>query len=113
MTPNITAANFRGHERNTLRGFVDLTFLDTSLTIRDVALHEQSGRQWVSLPARPVVDTKTGMAERYPDTGKIRYVSILNFDNREASDAFQAAALAAIDRLNNAALKDGNHVAGR
>ena len=95
---NLAASNFRGHERNTLRGFVDLTFLDTSLTIREVAVHEQNGRQWVSLPARPVVDTRTGVAER-SDTGKIKYVAVLNFSRREANDAFQREALAAIARL--------------
>jgi hypothetical protein len=108
IAPRIAASNFRGLERNTLRGFVDLTFLDTSLTVKDVAFHEQSGRQWVSLPARPVLDTKTGMAERYPDTGKIKYANILNFSRRDASDAFQREALAAIARLNSAAVEAGH-----
>lgn len=104
---NITASNFRGMERNSLKGFVDLTFGDTSLTIREATLHEQNGRRWIGLPGKPIVDPKTGIAERYPESGKIRYVNVINFDHREASDAFQRGALAAIARLT-AAMEDGN-----
>jgi hypothetical protein len=99
--------------RNSLKAFVDLTLDDTSLIIREVTLHEQNGRRWIGMPGKPVIDAKTGVAERFGDTGKIRYVNVLHFGSREASDAFQREALAAIDRLNNAALKAGTNVAGR
>jgi hypothetical protein len=96
---NLAAANFRGDQRNTLQGFVDLTFLDTGLTVKEVAVHESHGKQWVALPARPVVDTRTGVAERYRDSGKVKFVAVLRFESPEANDLFQREALAAIARL--------------
>lgn len=106
---NVVASNFRAVPRNTLKGFFDVSLIDVGLCIADVAWHEQNGRQWVALPARPIVDTKTGVAERDPRTGKIRYQPMMRFARQEVSDAFQRAAVSAIDTLASAAMKDGSH----
>lgn len=90
----ITCTAWRPMERNTLRGFATLRIEAIKLTIAECPAHESHGRQWVSLPARPMIDAE-GKALR-DERGKIKYASILNWESREAQDRFSAAALRAI-----------------
>ena len=66
----ITASDWRPIGRNTLRGFCDLRLQPSGIMLHECSLHEKGGKRWIGLPA--------GKAER---------------------ERFQAAALAAVDRL--------------
>ncbi len=82
------------HERNTLRGFATLQIPELQLPIKDCAVHEKNHRRWVQLPARPMLDGQHELVRK--TDGKIQYVSILQWANREVSDAFNVAAITVI-----------------
>ena len=85
---------FRPVVKNTLRGFCEIHVKDMALTIKDVALHEKNSSRWASLPAKPMI-AKDGMVMK-DDTGKPKFVSILEFSSRDVSNAFSAAVIAAV-----------------
>ena len=82
-------------ERNPLRGFADLWLHTARLNIKGCALHEKNGRRWVQLPARPQLDQNRELVK--DDAGKVQYAKVIDFDSREVSDRFNAAALKAIE----------------
>jgi hypothetical protein len=94
----ITASDWRPLARNTLRGFCTLTLLPSGLVLRDCALHERDGRRWVGLPSRPQIDSQ-GQHRKDATTGKALYTSIVEVVGKVEREQFQAAALAAIDKL--------------
>lgn len=78
--------------RNSLRGFADVR-VGKSLIIREVAVHVSNGRAWASLPSKPLLkDGRPATDER----GKIRYVAMMEWDDREARDAFSDAVVDAV-----------------
>ena len=77
--------------RNTLRGFISIRIVEHDLQIFDCTLHEQDGKRWIGLPGRVQLDRENKAI--LDDTGKPKYVSVLKFASRLASDAFQAAVL--------------------
>jgi hypothetical protein len=92
-----TATDWRPLERNTLRGFFNLT-LPSGVRINDCALHDRgNGARWVGLPGRPQMDAD-GRQKCSPD-GKKLWVAIVEIDGAEARAAFQRRALEAIDEL--------------
>lgn len=96
------ATNWRVHEQNTLRGFVNLTFSQIGLTLRDCTVHQKNNEKWVGLPGKPQVDDR-GMLRRDPITGKILYVTIIEIAGRKEREAFQLEALRAVSMLIDAA----------
>lgn len=94
----IEASNWRALQRNTLQGFVNLTLLPGGLVLRSCGVHKLGEKRWVSPPARPQLD-RDGRPLITPKTGKPSYATIIDFADRDARDRFQAAALAAVDRL--------------
>ena len=82
-------------ERNTLRGFADLWLRTARLNIHGCAVHEKNGRRWVQLPAKPQLDKDRQLVR--DDAGKVQYAKVIDFDSREVSDRFNAAALKAIE----------------
>ncbi len=93
---SITCLNWRLYERNTLRGFADFLLSGLQLEIRDCAVHEKNDHRWVQFPARPQLDESREVVRN--SGGKIQYSLIMRFQNREMADAFNRAALAAIDQ---------------
>ena len=91
----IRCVNWRPFTRNTLQGFAAFNVPAMRLTIRDCAVHRKNGRRWVQLPARPILDDNRDLV--HDVRGKIQYATIVQFDSREVSDAFSAAALHALD----------------
>ena len=81
--------------KNSLRGFATVR-LGKSLSVKDVAVHCSHGRRWAQLPAKPKVGAD-GMAMKN-EAGKIQYVPILEWTNREAADAFSEAVIEAVER---------------
>lgn len=86
MWDKLRITNYRAHEKNTLRGFFDVT-LDTGMTIRGLTHHEKNGRRWVGLPARSFTS----------DEGAISWSPIVGFEDKEASFQFSDAVIAALD----------------
>lgn len=103
LTPNamkakaIRAANWRPREQNTLQGFVDL-YMPSGLTLHDCSYHCRNNTRWIGFPAWPQLD-REGRVRTNPKNGRPSYAAVVTFDDREAHDRFQAAALAAIDEL--------------
>lgn len=82
--------------RNSLRGFATIRY--GSLKIRDVSVHNSSGKRWANMPSKPMMGAD-GNAQK--DTnGKIKYVPILEWESRDASDRFSEEVLAAVEREN-------------
>ena len=96
MAAAVIASDFRVVEKNTLRGFFTLA-LPSGLVVHDCSVHEKGGKRWVSLPARPQLDG--GQVRKDAATGKVLYAPVLEFTAREKREAFQRAALAAVDEL--------------
>jgi hypothetical protein len=85
----VTASNWRPLQRNTLRGFVDITLSDPGLIIHGCTLHARDGDRWISMPAKAFSDAD----------GVQHWNSVVEFSDREAKVAFQQAALPAVSRL--------------
>ncbi len=81
--------------RNSLRGFATIR-LGQALRIADVAIHTSHGKRWAQLPAKPVLSAD-GSVKR-DAVGKIQYVPILKWLDRDASDRFSESVIAAVER---------------
>jgi hypothetical protein len=92
----IVASDWRSVERNTLRGFFSLK-LPSGLVLRECSLHEQGEKRWVGLPGKPQLDEDG--RQRIGADGKKLYTPIVEL-SRERREAFQVAALAAVDRCS-------------
>ncbi len=90
----IVLEKWTARRSNTLHGFCDVLLETTHLRIHDVAIHEKNGKRWAQLPARPQI-SREGVALR-DEKHKTKYVRILEFTSREASDQFSRAAIAAV-----------------
>jgi hypothetical protein len=98
----IVAGDFRPLRKNSLQGFVNLKLLRSGLILRECSIHEKNGRRWIGLPGKPQV-TSDGCIRKDPATGKTVYVPIVEIRGRPQREQFQAAALAAVDKLLGAA----------
>lgn len=81
--------------RNSLRGFAKVR-LGKSMIINDVAVHCSHGRRWAQLPAKPLV-LSDGQVKR-DQNGKMTYVPLVEWTDREASDRFSEAVISAVER---------------
>jgi len=81
-------------ERNTLRGFATIKIRELRLVVHDVALHERNGTRWAQLPGKPTLKDGKPITG---DDGRIRYVPILEFSDRETASAFSQACWQALE----------------
>lgn len=86
--------DWKPFQKNTLKGFATIR-LGKSMKIRDVGVHEKDGKRWASLPSKPMIGGD-GTAIR-DDSGKIKYVAIVEWMNREAGDDFSQSVVDAIE----------------
>jgi len=84
--------SFKPLVRNTLRGFADVR-VGKSLVIREVAVHVSHGKAWAALPSKPVL--KDGRATT-DERGKVRYVPMMEWADKDTRDAFSDAVVAAV-----------------
>jgi hypothetical protein len=84
VTVSFEVVNYRPHEKNTLRGFVDLELTNIGLTIMECTHHVKNGRGWVGYPSRPY-ETERGSF----------WQPLISF-KKDSGEKFQAAALKAI-----------------
>jgi hypothetical protein len=80
-------------ERNTLRGFAEISILDWNLTIRDVAIHSKNASTWAQPPSKPQIRDGAVVKDH---AGKIQYTAIFDFASREARNQFSAAVVDAV-----------------
>jgi hypothetical protein len=99
----VVLLDWKAIAKGALRGFAAVR-LGRSLNIRDLAILHSNGRTWVGLPGKPIIGADGTVAR--DDKGKVRYVPILEWADRAASDRFGAAVLAAIRAEHPTALPD-------
>lgn len=91
---------WRAMKKNTLLGFAKIQL--GALTINDVSVNTSNGRTWANLPSKPMVD-RDGNVVRTPE-GKIKYVPLLEWATREASDRFSESVITAVEEKEPGAL---------
>jgi hypothetical protein len=87
--------------KNSLRVFADVE-LPIGLTIRDVPVLASHGKTWAALPSKPVLDSDGRQVET---NGKRQYVSLLEWRDRNLSDAFSAKLVALVRAQHPGALE--------
>ncbi|MCX7178014.1 MAG: hypothetical protein NTX56_04325 [Proteobacteria bacterium] len=83
--------------RNSLRGFAKIR-IGKSLIISDVAVHCSNGRKWAQPPSKPVLNSE-GVAVK-DDRGKMKYIPMIEWADRDAADRFSEGVIAAVEREN-------------
>ena len=91
----ISLLGWKSLKKNTLRGFATIR-LGAALSIKDVAVHAMNGKRWASLPAKPMISAD-GTTKKN-DAGKIQYVPILEWLDRDTADRFSNGVIAAVER---------------
>jgi hypothetical protein len=92
------ATDWRAVEKNTLAGVFDLK-LPSGLILHERSLHEQNGKRWCGLPGRPQLDADGRHRVDPHHTGKRLYSPSVSIAGKEAREAFQRQAIAAVDKL--------------
>jgi hypothetical protein len=93
----ITATGWRPIVKGALRGFVDLELQPSGLILHGCTVMVQGERRWIGLPARP--QTARDGSPILGPAGKPAWAPIVEIPDRVARERFQAAALAAVDRI--------------
>lgn len=104
----LIASNYRPVQKNTLKGFVDITFPETGIIVKECSWHEGNGREWVSFPGKPQLN-RDGTHRKDESTGKPLYTNVIEFADKTKRDGFNSAAIKAIYKL----LGDGGPKADR
>lgn len=91
----ISLLGWKAMQKNSLRGFASVR-VGKSLVIEDCPVHCSNGKRWAALPSKPLID-KDGLAQRDP-AGKIKYVPLIKWTDRDASDRFSEGVIAAVER---------------
>ena len=86
--PRMKLLEWRSMTRNTLRGFAVLK-MPSGMIVRDVAVHQKSGKSWAALPARPQIGQDDKVVRNH--AGKAQYSALLGWCNRDLADRFSAA----------------------
>ena len=85
---NLLIKEFRKHEKNTLKAYVDIELLDLCLVIKGCAVHQKDGSAWIGFPGR-----------QYEEDGKIKWADILKFSTKEKREEFKNSAISAVRRF--------------
>jgi hypothetical protein len=83
----ITIADWKPHEKNTLKGFFTAT-LPSGLIFHDLMLHQKGASRWIAFPSREWKDAE----------GNRQYARFVEFASRRVADRFRDAVLAALDK---------------
>jgi hypothetical protein len=83
----IKITEFRKFEKNTLKGFATVFLTGAGLQIKDCTVHQDHGKRWISLPAKPYKD----------EEGNTKYSYIVSFPDKGIYSKFQEQALKALD----------------
>mgnify|MGYP001581955617 CR=1 FL=1 len=88
----IICTRWQPYEKNTLRGFADLYLDKIGMTIRDCALHDKSGKEWIAFPSKPRIREGKLVIE----DGRLVYDPPLISLDEAMRDKFRDAAVKAI-----------------
>jgi hypothetical protein len=88
MTAPMQLRNWRPVQRNTLRGFINVTVPAIGLTIDYVAIHVLGSRRWTALPVRPLIDSEGQLLR--DEAGKIKYVATFRWITHGIARRFSA-----------------------
>ena len=91
----VSLIGWKPMQRSSLRGFAKVR-VGKSLIISDVAIHASHGKRWAQLPAKPLIDSD-GVAKR-GDNGKIQYVPMIEWGDRQTAESFSMGVIDAIER---------------
>jgi hypothetical protein len=103
---SVRVEHFKPLRSGSLRGFLDVTIPEWGLQVREITAHESYGKRWIGLPARPRIDCH-GHVHR-DGRGKVLYTCVLQFVDRDASAAFSAQVIAALDETYPHAFSENN-----
>ncbi len=81
--------------KNTLLGFATVR-IGAALSVKDVSVHTKNGKRWASFPSKPIID-RDGNTQRRDD-GRVQYVPVLEWLDRDTADRFSNGVIAAIER---------------
>jgi hypothetical protein len=81
-------------ERHSLRGFARIR-IGKSLIMSDVTIHCNAGRRWASAPRKPLIG-KDGTPVM--ENGKVKYVAVIEWADKEARNAFSRGVIEAVER---------------
>jgi hypothetical protein len=93
-TMPVTAVAWSPVNRGSLIGHVDVRYGD--VLFRGCPVLRSSGRTWVGLPAKPMLD-RNGHVVR-SDDGKTRFQPMAEWPNRDVADQFSQAVLGSLIR---------------
>lgn len=91
----VSLISWKPFAKNSLRGFATVR-LGKSLKIADCGVHSSHGRRWVGMPSKPMID-RDGAVVR-DDRGKVKYVPLVEWTNKESADMFSEAVIEAVER---------------
>lgn len=94
--PGLKLVAWRPMVKNTLRGFASIEF-PFGLRIQDITVHVKNGKAWIGMPGKAQLD-QDGTVRR-DDSGKVKYVQVLEWSNRERADQFRDKVLALVTEL--------------
>ena len=86
---NILIKEFKKFDKNTLKAFVDIEFLDFCLVIKGCAVHQKDGSAWVGFPGREYTN----------DEGNRAWANIIEFSSKDKREEFRLAAVDAVKRF--------------
>jgi DNA-binding cell septation regulator SpoVG len=87
---------WRERRVNTLRGFARVV-LPSGMVLEEVAVHQGPDHCWCGMPAKPMIDSTSGVAMRDLRTGKVRYQQLVSFTSRDVRDRLTQQILHALD----------------
>jgi hypothetical protein len=91
---SVKVESFRPLRSHSLYGFADLLIPELRLRIKEASVHQSRGRRWIGLPAKPQIDREGRV--RQGERGKPAYTNILQFTDRDTSDAFSDRVIEAL-----------------
>jgi len=94
----VQITDFRPYTKNTLQGFLTLRMTSVGLEIRDLALHQKNGKQWLQLPAKPYQKPDGGQGWNY----------IISFYEKPTFKQFQEVALKALEAFRRQAKRNND-----
>lgn len=89
----VVILEWRALRKNSLLGFASIQL--GALKIKDVTVNTSNGRLWAGLPSKPMIDRDGAVLRN--EQGKIRYVPILEWDNKGTGDCFSESVVAALE----------------
>lgn len=90
----VSLLEWKSLKKNSLRGFATVR-IGKAMKVSDIPVHCSNGRRWASLPSKPLIDS-AGIAVR-DERGKIKYIPIISWTEKESADRFSEAVISAIE----------------